>query len=73
MRNSSIELNSMERKKRPMFFRTVAAGRARGQTCVHRKGKAGQERRRVNLLMVWVKTGCGGLDFILGPFQFGGK
>jgi len=21
--------------------------------------------------MVWVKAGCGGLDFILGPLQFG--
>ena len=33
----------------------------------------GHHGQRPNLLMVWVKTGCDGLDFILGPLQFGGK
>ena len=31
----------------------------------------GHRGQRPNLLMVWVKAGCGGLDFILGPLQFG--
>ena len=28
---------------------------------------------QVNLLMVWVKTGCNGLNFVLSPLQFGEK
>jgi len=42
----------------------VVAGKGLGQRAY--LTRTGGERS-VSLLMVWVKTDCGGLDFVLGP------